>query len=167
VKQGGAGGSSPPPSAPAPLLMYISDVHSLGLEIGKGLTFVDGFYWDTDDASREGARRFFAQRGVMPTMTHAGVYSSVRHYLRAVQASGTDDPAAIAVKMRELRVDDFFAKNGEVRAAGRIIHDMLLVQVRRPEETRYAWDYYKIISTIPANKAFRPLAESECSLVTQ
>jgi branched-chain amino acid transport system substrate-binding protein len=150
-----------------PLLMYISDVHSLGLEIAKGLTFVDGFYWDADAASREWARRFYAKRNVMPTMTHAGVYSSVRHYLRAVQAAGTDNPVAIAAKMHELRVDDFFAKNGEVRADGRMTHDMFLVQVKRPEEARYPWDYYKILSTIPSSQAFRPLAESECSFASR
>ena len=167
IKQAAEIGISARSQTLTPLLMYISDVHSLGLEIAKGLTFVDGFYWDADDASREWARRFNAKLGVMPTMTHAGVYSSVRHYLRAVQAAGTDNSAAIATKMRELRVDDFFAKDGEVRADGRMTHDMYLVQVRRPEEARCPWDYYKILFTIPAAQAFRPLAESECSLVSQ
>jgi len=167
IKQAAEIGISVRSQTLAPLLMYISDVHSLGLEIAKGLTFVDGFYWDADDASREWARRFYAKRNVMPTMTHAGVYSSVRHYLRSVQAAGTDNAVAIAAKMRELLVEDFFAKNGEVRADGRMTHDMFLVQVRRPEEVRYPWDYYKILSTIPASQAFRPLAESECSFASR
>jgi branched-chain amino acid transport system substrate-binding protein len=167
IKQAAEIGISARSQTLTPLLMYISDVHSLGLEIAKGLTFVDGFYWDADDASREWARRFYAKRSVMPTMTHAGVYSSVRHYLRAVQAAGTDNSAVVAAKMRELRVDDFFAKDGEVRADGRMTHDMFLVQVRRPEEARYPWDYYKILFTIPASQAFRPLAESECSFASR
>jgi branched-chain amino acid transport system substrate-binding protein len=101
----------------------------------------------------------------MPTMTHAGVYSAVLHYLRGVQASGTDHAKAVASKMRQLPVDDFFAKGGELRADGRLVHDMYLVQVKSPEESREPWDYYKILSIIPGDKAFRPLAESECPLV--
>jgi branched-chain amino acid transport system substrate-binding protein len=101
----------------------------------------------------------------MPTMTHAGVYSSTLHYLRAVNASGTDDGKQIAAKMRESKVDDFFAKGGIVRVDGRMVHDMYLVQVKRSEESRYAWDYYRILSTIPGDTAFRPLSESQCPLV--
>jgi branched-chain amino acid transport system substrate-binding protein len=101
----------------------------------------------------------------MPTMNHAGVYSSVLHYLRAVRAAGTDEAKAVASKMRELRVNDFFAKGGEVRADGRLIHDMYLVEVKAPEESRRPWDYYKILSIIPGDKAFRPLGEGKCHLV--
>ncbi|MFZ0620517.1 MAG: ABC transporter substrate-binding protein, partial [Pseudolabrys sp.] len=95
-------------------------------------------------------------------MAHAGVYSAVRHYLRAVQASGTDNAKVVAAKMREVHVDDFFAKGGALRADGRLVHDMYLVQVKPPEESRQPWDYYKVLSIIPGDKAFRPLAEGQC-----
>ena len=165
VKQAAEIGISPRSQTLVPLLVFISDVHSLGLDIAKGMTFVDGFYWDTDDQTREWSKRFYARRGVMPTMTHAGVYSAVLHYLRGVQGSGTDHAKAIASKMRQLPVEDFFAKGGELRADGRLVHDMYLVQVKSPEESREPWDYYKILSIIPGDKAFRPLTESECPLV--
>jgi branched-chain amino acid transport system substrate-binding protein len=164
VKQAAEIGISPRSQTLVPLLVFISDVHSLGLDIAKGMTFVDGFYWDADNQTREWSKRFHARRGVMPTMTHAGVYSAVRHYLRAVQASGTDNAKVVAAKMRELPVNDFFAKGGELRADGRLVHDMYLVQVKPPEESRQPWDYYKILSIIPGDKAFRPLAEGQCVL---
>ena len=164
VKQAAQIGISPRSQTLVPLLVYISDVHSLGLDIAKGMTFVDGFYWDADNQTREWSKRFYARRGVMPTMAHAGVYSAVRHYLRAVHASGTDDAKVIAATMRRLRVDDFFAKGGELRADGRLVHNMYLVQVKPPEESRQPWDYYKILSVIPGEKAFRPLAEGQCVL---
>lgn len=146
-------------------LVYISDIHSLGLELSGGLTFVEGFYWDQNDATRAWSKRFFARRNAMPTMTHAGVYSAITHYLKAVQASGTTDSAAVLAKMKATPVNDFFAQNGTIREDGRMVHDMLLVQVKRPAEQRYPWDYYKIISVIPGSEAFRPLSESECPLV--
>ena len=164
VKQAAELGISPRSQTLVPLLVFISDVHSLGLDVAKGMTFVDGFYWDADKQTREWSKRFHARRGVMPTMAHAGVYSCVRHYLRAVRAAGTDNARAVAAKMQQLRVDDFFAKGGEVRADGRMVHDMYLVQVKPPEESREPWDYYKILSVIPGVKAFRPLAESQCLL---
>jgi branched-chain amino acid transport system substrate-binding protein len=165
IKQAAEIGISPRSQTLVPLLVFISDVHSLGLDIAKGMTFVDGFYWDGDERSREWSKRFYARRGVMPTMTHAGVYSAVLHYLRAVQASATDNAKAVANSMRQRPVDDFFAKGGELRADGRLVHDMYLVQVKPPEESRQPWDYYKILSIIPGDKAFRPLAEGQCSLV--
>ncbi|MFZ1951921.1 MAG: ABC transporter substrate-binding protein [Pseudolabrys sp.] len=164
VKQAAQIGISPRSQTLVPLLVFISDVHSLGLDVAKGMTFVDGFYWDADNQTREWSRRFYVRRGVMPTMAHAGVYSAVRHYLRAVQASGTDDAKIVAAKMRQLRVDDFFAKGGTLRADGRLVHDMYLVQVKPPEESRQPWDYYKVLSIIPGDKAFRPLAEGQCIL---
>src|SRR5262245_14791517 len=162
VKQAAEIGISPRSQTLVPLLVFISDVHSLGLDVAKGMTFVDGFYWDADHQTREWSKRFYGRRAVMPTMAHAGVYSAVRHYLRAVQAAGTDDAKVVAVKMRQLRVDDFFAKGGELRADGRLVHDMYLVQVKPPEESRQPWDYYKVLSIIPGEKAFRPLAEGQC-----
>jgi branched-chain amino acid transport system substrate-binding protein len=101
----------------------------------------------------------------MPTMTHAGVYSEVRHYLEAVKAAGTSDTQAVLAKMRATPVNDFFSHGGQIRADGRMVHDMLLVQVKRPDEQKYPWDYYKILTVIPASEAFRPLSESPCPLV--
>ena len=164
VKQAAEIGISPRSQTLVPLLVFISDIDSLGLDIARGTTFIDGFYWDADKGTREWSKRFYARRGVMPTMSHAGVYSAVLHYLRAVQASGTDDARIVATKMRQLRVDDFFAKGGTLRADGRLVHDMYLVQVKPPEESLYPWDYYKILSTIPGEKAFRPLTDGACHL---
>ncbi len=140
-----------------PMLVFITDVHQLGLDVTKGMTFVDGFYWDTNDETRAWSRRFFAARNAMPSMAQAGVYSGVLHYLRAVAAAGTDNPVAVAAKMRELKVEDFFAKSGEVRADGRMMHEMLLVQVRRPEEARNPWEYYKILSTDSRQPSVSPV----------
>ena len=158
-------GISPRSQTLCPLLVFISEVHALGLDVAKGMTFIDGFYWDVDDQTRTWSKQFFDRRKVMPTMSHAGVYSSVLHYLRAVRAAGTDDAKAVASKMRDLRVNDFFAKGGEIRADGRLIHDMYLVEVKAPEESRRPWDYYKILSIIPGDQAFRPLGEGKCPLV--
>jgi branched-chain amino acid transport system substrate-binding protein len=165
VKQAAELGVSPRSQTLAPLLVFITDIHQ-NLDVAKGMTFIDGFYWDRDDETRRWSKRFFDRRGAMPTMTHAGVYSAALHYLRAVQSANTDDGQQVAAKMRELPVEDFFAKKGEVRANGRMAHDMYLVQVKRPEESLYPWDYYRILRTIPGNIAFQPTAESECPLVT-
>jgi branched-chain amino acid transport system substrate-binding protein len=165
VRQAAEIGISPRSQTLVPLLVFISDVHTLGLDVAKGMTFIDGFYWDADDRTRTWSKQFFDQRKVMPTMSHAGVYSSVLHYLRAVRTAGTDEAKAVARKMRELRVDDFFAKGGAIRADGRLIHDMYLVEVKAPEESRGPWDYYKILSLIPGDQAFRPLGEGKCHLV--
>jgi branched-chain amino acid transport system substrate-binding protein len=146
-------------------LVYISDIHSLGLDLAGGLTFVEGFYWDLDDETRAWSKRFFDRRGAMPTMTHAGVYSEVRHYLAAVKATGTTDPQAVLAKMRATPVNDFFSHGGQIRPDGRMAHDMLLVQVKRPDEQKYPWDYYKVLAVIPAAEAFRPLSESQCPLL--
>lgn len=146
-------------------LVYISDIHSMGLQASQGLTFVEGFYWDRDDATRTWSKRFFERRKAMPTMTHAGVYSSVSHYLKAVKAAGTTESQAVMAKMREMPVDDFFSKGGTVRKDGRMVHDMLLVQVKTPAESKYPWDYYKVLATIPGDQAFRSIQESECPLV--
>jgi branched-chain amino acid transport system substrate-binding protein len=167
INQASEVGISPRSQTLVALLVYLSDVHSLGLDTAKGMTFVDGFYWDLDDETRAWAKKFLALTSVMPTMTHAGVYSATLHYLKAVQAAGTDDAQQVALKMRVLPVEDFFAKGGTIRIDGRMIHDMYLVQAKRPEESRYPWDYYKILSTIPGRAAFRPLSESECPLVHQ
>lgn len=150
-----------------PMLVFINDVHHLGLDVTKGMTFVDGFYWDMNEGTRAWSRRFFAARSAMPSMAQAGVYSAVLHYLRAVAAAGVSEAPIVASMMRSMPVRDFFAKEGHVRADGRMIHDMYLMQVKFPDESTAPWDYYKLVSTIPAERAFRPLAESECPLVKQ
>jgi branched-chain amino acid transport system substrate-binding protein len=144
---------------------FITDVHALGLSVAQGLTFVTGYYWDLNDNTRAFAKKFFERRKAMPTMAQAGVYSGVLHYLKAVAAAGTDKADAVALKMRELPVRDAFTQAGTVRVDGRMVHDMYLVQVKKPSESKAPWDYYKVLATLPADVAFRPLAESTCPLV--
>jgi branched-chain amino acid transport system substrate-binding protein len=148
----------------AGLVVVISDIDALGLTTANGLTFTTAFYWDRDEASRVWSKRFFERTGRMPGMVQAGTYSAVLHYVRAMQAAGTPDGKAVADKMRELPVDDFFAK-GRVREDGRVIHDMYLVEVKTPSESKAKWDYYKVLRRIPAEEAAQPLSESKCSLV--
>jgi branched-chain amino acid transport system substrate-binding protein len=150
----------------ASLLMFISDVHSLGLPAAQGLLLTTGYYWDLDDESRPFAKRFFDKTGKMPTMVHAGVYSSVLHYLKAVEAAGTDDGKTVAAKMHEMPVEDFFARNADLRVDGRLVHDMYLARVKKPDESKYPWDYFEIVSTIPGDQAYKPLSK-DCPLVTQ
>ncbi len=151
----------------AALAIYITDVHAIGLKGAQGLVLPTAFYWDHDDETRAWSRRFFARHGAMPTQAQAGVYSAVMHYLKAIAATGTDEARAVVMRMKAIPVDDFFARGGTVRADGRMVHDMYLAQVKKPDESHYAWDYYKILHTIPGDQAFRPLSESECPLVIQ
>ncbi len=148
----------------AGLLVFISDINSLGLPTAKGMYLTTAFYWDRDDASRKWSKRFFDKMKKMPTMVQAGVYSAVTHYLKAIQASGTDAPDAVAAKMRETPVNDFFATNGRIGPDGLHRHDMYLVQVKDPSESKYPWDYYKIAKVIPAAEAFPPVSD-KCPLV--
>lgn len=147
------------------LVLVISDVHAMGLSGAKGLVATTAYYWDRDDASREFAKRYEEKTGRKPGMVQAGVYSSVLHYLKAVEAAGTDDGKVVAEKMREMPVDDFFAKGAKIREDGRLIHDMYLVEVKKPEESKGPYDYYKIRATIPADEAFRPVKDGGCELV--
>ncbi|HET9902882.1 MAG TPA: ABC transporter substrate-binding protein [Xanthobacteraceae bacterium] len=151
----------------AGLLVFITDVHSLGLETAQGLIFTTAYYWDRNDQSRAFAKRFAPQyKGNMPTMVQAGVYASVLHYLKAVEALKSDaDGKAVVAKMKEIPTDDPLFGKGTVRADGRKIHDMYLVEVKKPSESKGAWDYLKIRATIPAAEAFRPLNEGKCPLV--
>ena len=149
----------------AALLLWINDVHSLGLQTAQGLQLTNAWYWDMNDETRAFARRFMQRVGHMPNMAHAGDYSSTMHYLKAVQAAGSDDPDAVSAKMREMPINDMFAKGGRIRADGRMVHDMYLWQVKTPAESRYPWDYLKLIKTIPADQAFMPLDQSTCYLV--
>jgi branched-chain amino acid transport system substrate-binding protein len=164
IKQAREFGITPKQSL-AGLLMFISDVHSLGLETTAGMYLTTGFYWDYNDETRAWSKRYFDKMKRMPTMVQAGNYSSVYHYLKAVKAAGTDEAKAVMAKMRELPVNDFFAKNGRLRADGRMVHDMYLAQVKKPSESKYPWDYYHIRQVIPADEAFIPLSESTCPLV--
>jgi branched-chain amino acid transport system substrate-binding protein len=148
----------------AGLVVVISDIDALGLTTANGLIFTTAFYWDRDEASRVWSKRFFERTGRMPGMVQAGTYSAVLHYLRAMEAAGTVDGKAVADKIRELPVDDFFAK-GRVREDGRMMHDMYLVEVKTPSESKAKWDYYKVLRRIPAEEAAQPLSESKCSLV--
>lgn len=149
----------------AGLLVFLTDIHSLGLETAQGMMYTDGFYWDRTDETRAWSKRFYEKHGKMPTMGQAGVYSSLIHYFKAIEKAGTDDALTVVNKMKELPVNDMFAKDGKVRADGRMVHDMYLVQVKKPSESKGEWDYLKIVRTIPAAEAFMPLEKSTCNLV--
>ena len=148
-----------------PLGMFITDVHSLGLETAQGLVFATGFYWDLNDATRVWSRRFYDRMGRMPTKEHAETYSAVRHYLEAVATLQSSDAAAVMAQMRAAPVADFYAPGGVLRQDGRLVHDVYLVRVKAPSESKAPWDYYEVIATIAGEQAFQPLAESECPLV--
>jgi branched-chain amino acid transport system substrate-binding protein len=151
----------------AALLAFITDVHALGLQASQGLIMTEAWYWDLNDANREFAKKFAPQnKGIYPTMVHAGVYSAVTHYLKAVEALKSDaDGKAVVAKMKELPTDDKLFGKGTVRADGRKIHPMYLMEVKTPTESKGPWDYYKVRATIPADEAFRPLSEGGCPLV--
>ena len=153
----------------AALLAFITDVHALGLQTSQGLIMTGAWYWDLNDANREFAKKFAPQnKGIYPTMVHAGVYSAVTHYLKAVEALKSDaDGKAVVAKMKELPTDDKLFGKGTVRADGRKIHPMYLVEVKTPTESKGPWDYYKVRATIPADEAFRPLSEGGCPLVNR
>jgi branched-chain amino acid transport system substrate-binding protein len=148
----------------AGLLVLISDIHALGLPTAQGLLLTTSFYWDMDDKTREWSKRYFAKMNRMPTMWQAGVYSSVLNYLNAIKASGTDEPLKVAAKMRENPIEDFFARNGKLREDNLMVHDLMLVQVKKPDESKYPWDYYTILATIPGEEAFGP-PDAACAMV--
>jgi len=149
----------------AGLLVWITDIDSMGLSTAQGLVLTNAFYWDRDEDTRAFSKRFFAKMKRMPHMGDAGDYSSTMHYLNAIKAAGTDEAKAVMAKMREMPVNDFFAKNGRVREDGRFIHDMYVYEVKKPSESKYPWDYYKLRSVIPGDEAFRPVSESKCPLL--
>jgi branched-chain amino acid transport system substrate-binding protein len=149
----------------AGLLVYINDIHALGLQATQGMRLTSAFYWDRDEASRQWSRRYFEQMHKMPNMSQAGVYSSTMHYLHAVQAAGTTDAAAVMQAMRAAPIDDFFAHGGYIRADGLMVHNMYLFEVKAPAESKGEWDAYRLLATIPGDRAFQPLAQSRCPLV--
>ena len=140
----------------AALLALITDIDSMGLPTAQGLLLTTAFYWDMDDKTRAWSKRFFEKMKRMPTMWQAGVYSSVMVYLNAIKDAGTDEPLKVAAKMREKPIEDFFARNGKLREDGLMVHDLMLVQVKSPEESKYPWDYYKILAKISGDEAFGP-----------
>ncbi len=164
IKQASEFGITPKQSL-AGLLMFLTDIHSLGLKATQTMYLTEGFYWDRNEETRAWSKRFFERQKKMPTMIQAGMYSAVSHYLKAVKATGSDDTQKVMAWMRKTPVNDFFARNGTIREDGRMVHDMYLMQVKKPEESRYAWDYYHVRQTIPAAEAFQPLAQSRCPLV--
>jgi len=147
------------------LLLFINDIHAIGLQTAAGLLLTEGFYWDMNDATRAWSRRYFEKMKKMPNMTQAGTYSAVTHYLKAVQAAGTDETAAVMKQMKTIPINDFFAKNGYIRADGRMVHDMYLFEVKTPAESKYPWDYYKLRATIPGAQAFITPEKSQCPLI--
>jgi branched-chain amino acid transport system substrate-binding protein len=147
------------------LLTFISDVHSIGLETAQGLVLTDSWYWDSNDETRAWAKRWSEKMGGrMPTSVQAGVYSAVLHYLRAIDKAGTDEAKKVVETMRSMPINDMYAKNGKIRIDGRMVHDMLLVQVKKPSESKYPWDYYNILRVIPGDEAYRPLDKGNCPL---
>jgi branched-chain amino acid transport system substrate-binding protein len=150
----------------AGLLVFLTDVHALGLDKAQGLLLTESFYWDLNDQTRAFSRRFGERhRGAMPTMAQAGVYSATLHYLKAVEALKNDDGPKVIARMKELPTDDPVFGKGRVRADGRKIHPMYLFEVKKPSESKGAWDYYKVRATIPADQAFRPMEQGNCPLV--
>ncbi|WP_434457607.1 ABC transporter substrate-binding protein [Stutzerimonas urumqiensis] len=148
----------------AALLFTLSEVHGLGLEAAQGLTLTESFYWNRDEASREFGKRFYERTGRMPNMVHAGTYSGVLQYLKAIEKAGTDATKPVAQAMHEMPVDDFFARGAKVGANGRLISDVYLMEVKTPEESKEPWDYYKVLATVPGAEAYIDPAQSGCDL---
>jgi branched-chain amino acid transport system substrate-binding protein len=149
----------------AATLVFITDIHALGLDVAQGMYATTGFYWDRNDETRAWSKRFYKEVGRMPTMIQAGAYSATTTYLKAVKAAGTDDTMTVMETMRKTPIDDMFAKGGKIREDGRMVHDMYLVQVKKPVESKYPWDYYNILATVPGDEAYRPMSEGNCPLV--
>lgn len=167
VKQASEFGNTPGQTV-AGLITYISQVHTLGLQATAGMQFMTGFYWDANDSSRAFTKRFSSRMGGrMPTMSQAGVYSGTRHYLQAIKDTGTDGVATVVAKMRATPINDALAQNGRVREDGSMIHDLMLVQVKTPSESKGPWDYYTILRTVPGDQSFLPLSKVACPYLKQ
>jgi branched-chain amino acid transport system substrate-binding protein len=149
----------------SPLLAFVTDIDSIGLDTAQGLLLAEAFYWDLNDDTRAFSKRFMERVKRPPTSAQAGVYSSVTHYLQAVKAAGTTDSAAVMKIMKETPINDFFAKNGRIREDGRMVHDMYLFEVKKPSESKGRWDDYKLLATVPGDQAFQSLEQSRCPLV--
>jgi branched-chain amino acid transport system substrate-binding protein len=165
IKQGAEFGIMKSGQKMSPLLAFVTDIDSIGLETAQGLLLAEAFYWDLNDDTRAFSKRFMERVKRVPTSVQAGVYSSVTHYLKAVKAAGTTDSAAVMKVMKETPINDFFAKNGRIREDGRMVHDMYLFEVKKPSESKGRWDDYKLLTTVSGNDAFQPLEQSRCPLV--
>lgn len=166
IKQAGEFGITQAGQNLAAMILMINDVHSLGLETAQGTYLTTASYWDTNEQTRAWSQRFKERTGSMPSMLQAGVYGSVVHYLKAVEKAGTDDADAVAKAMRELPVNDVFTTNATIREDGKVVRDMYLAKVKTPAESKYEWDYFEIVSTIPAESITIPLSQSTCALVS-
>jgi len=149
----------------AGIVMFISDIHSLGLKMAQGLIITEAYYWDLNDRTRAFGKKFFERMKRMPTMNQASTYSATLHYLKAVKAAGTRDTKTVLAKMREMPVRDAFTDNGVLREDGRMVHSMYLLEVKKPEESKYPWDYYKVLAEVPGDQAFRPMKDGGCPLI--
>ena len=147
-----------------PMLVFINDIHTLGLNKTQAMTLVEAFYWNRNEKTRAWSRRYFEPRKQMPNMVHAGVYSSVLNYLKAVQTAGTDETRAVMKQLRKTEIDDGLFK-GRIREDGRLMHDMLLVEVKKPADSTMPWDYYNVKAVIAAEAAAQPLSQSKCKLI--
>jgi branched-chain amino acid transport system substrate-binding protein len=165
IKQGAEFGITKGGQKMSPLLAFVTDIDSIGLDTAQGLLLAEAFYWDLNDDTRAFSKRFMERVKRPPTSAQAGVYSSVMHYLQAVKAAGTTDPAAVMKIMKETPINDFFAKNGRIREDGRMVHDMYLFEVKKPSESKGRWDDYKLLATVPGDQAFQSLEQSRCPLV--
>ncbi|MGV7210999.1 ABC transporter substrate-binding protein [Oxalobacteraceae bacterium A2-2] len=148
----------------AGLLIFINDVHSLGLNLTQGMYLTDGWYWDLNPDTRAWSKRYFEKMKKEPSMLQAGDYSAASNYLKAVKATGTDNSEKVMAYLKASKVNDMFAKNGEIRPDGRFVHDMYLMEVKKPSESKYPWDYYKLVATIPGAQAYVTKAETKCAL---
>ena len=148
----------------AGLLMFINDIHSLGLNLTQGMYLTDGWYWDMNDDTRKWSKRYFDKMKKMPSMLQAADYSATTQYLNAVKAAGTDDSDKVMAQLKKTKISDVFAKNGVIRPDGRMVHDMYLMEVKKQSDSKYPWDYYKVVQTIPGDQAYMTKAESKCAL---
>jgi branched-chain amino acid transport system substrate-binding protein len=165
IKQAGEFGIVKGGQRLAGLLVFSTDVNSLTLPVAQGLVLTEAFYWDMNDETRAWTKRFRAKRDKIPSMLTAGAYSSVNHYLKAVQAAGTDEAKAVMAKMREIPVNDVMTKNGKLREDGRLVRDMYLFQVKSPQESKSKDDIYKLLATVPGDEAYRPLKDGKCPYI--
>ncbi|MDY7579120.1 ABC transporter substrate-binding protein [Herbaspirillum sp. RTI4] len=151
----------------ATLLVFDTDLKGMGLNVAQGLLFTTGFYWDMNEETRAWSKRFYALHKSMPTMIQAGMYSATMHYLKSIQAAGTDNAEVVMQKMKATEINDFFAKKGKIREDGRMVHDMYLAEAKKPSESKSEWDLMKILKTIPGELAYQPMNKGSCSLVAK
>jgi branched-chain amino acid transport system substrate-binding protein len=149
------------------LVASIIDVHAMGLNVTQGMVIVEDFYWNLDDRTRAWSRRFFSSQKKMPNFVHAATYSSVLTYLKAVQAAGTDAPADVVTQMKKITINDVFTSNGKIRADNKMVHDVYVMEVKKPGESTAPWDYYHVRRTLPGSEASQPLSASKCSMAKQ